>query len=138
MTLPSPPENWDIDRLNTERAEAVAAFGLTERQARFLVEVMIHSGAFVERQYCNFAGIAHGQKTHDFLQKLVERGYARPIQGWAAPSRPALPRGLQAALRGDWPRGQPAPEADVHGPAGGPRHGPGCGARGPDTDIRSV
>lgn len=77
--LPSPPENWNIDRLTSERAEAVTAFGFTERQARFLVEVLIHSGVFVERQYCSFAGITHGQKTHDFLTKLVERGYARPI-----------------------------------------------------------
>jgi hypothetical protein len=80
MTLPSPPDNWNIDRLTTERSDAVATFGFTERQARFLVEVMTHSGVFVERQYCTFAGIVHGQKTHDFLQKLVERGYARPIQ----------------------------------------------------------
>jgi hypothetical protein len=80
VTLPLPPENWNIDRINAERAEAIAAFGFTERQARFLVEVLIHSGVFVERQYCTFAGIAHGQNTIDFLQKLVERGYARPIQ----------------------------------------------------------
>jgi len=79
-TLPPAPENWNIERLNAERTEAVAAFGFTERQARFLVEVMVHSGVFVERQYCTFAGIVHGQKTHDFLRKLVERGYARPIQ----------------------------------------------------------
>jgi hypothetical protein len=72
--------DWRFDRLATERTQAVAAFGLTERQARFLVEVMIHSGVFVERQYCRFAGIVHGQKTYDFLRKLVERGYARPIQ----------------------------------------------------------
>jgi hypothetical protein len=71
--------NSRFDRLASERTRAVAAFGLTERQARFLVEVMIHSGVFVERQYCRF-GIVHGQKTHDFLRKLVERGYARPIQ----------------------------------------------------------
>jgi hypothetical protein len=74
------PGNWRFDRLAAERTQAVAAFGLTERQARFLVEVMIHSGVFVERQYRRFAGIVHGQKTHDFLRKLVERGYARPIQ----------------------------------------------------------
>lgn len=72
--------DWRFGRLATERVQAVSAFGLTERQARFLVEVMIHTGVFVERQYCHFAGIAHGQKTHDFLRKLVERGYARPIQ----------------------------------------------------------
>jgi hypothetical protein len=79
-SLPTPPNKWDINQLTAERTEAVAAFGFTERQARFLVEVMIHSGVFVERQYCAFAGIVHGQKTHDFLRKLVERGYARPIQ----------------------------------------------------------
>jgi hypothetical protein len=27
------PDNWRFDRLATERAQAVAAFGLTERQA---------------------------------------------------------------------------------------------------------
>lgn len=74
------PGDRRFDRLATQRAQAVAVFGFTERQARFLVEVMTHSGVFVERQYCRFAGIAHGQKTHDFLRKLVERGYARPIQ----------------------------------------------------------
>jgi hypothetical protein len=77
---PDSSSNWRFDRLATERAQAVATFGLAERQALFLVEVMIHSGVFVERQYCRFAGIVHGQKTHDFLRKLAERGYARPIQ----------------------------------------------------------
>jgi hypothetical protein len=80
MTLPPPPDHWSIERLTAERIEAIAAFGFTERQARFLVEVLIHSGVFIERQYCTFAGIAHGQKTTDFLRKLVERGYARPIE----------------------------------------------------------
>jgi hypothetical protein len=80
MNLPAPPRSWDIERLTDERTAAVGAFGFTARQARFLVDVLIHSGVFVERQYCAFAGIAHGQKTHDFLRRLVERGYARPIQ----------------------------------------------------------
>jgi len=80
VNLPQPPTNWDIERLTEERIEAVGAFGFTDRQARFLVEVLIHSGVFVERQYCAFAGITHGQKTTDFLRRLVERGYARPIQ----------------------------------------------------------
>ena len=77
--LPQPAMNWNIDQLTAQRTEAVSAFGFTERQARFLVEVLIHSGVFVERQYCAFAGITHGQKTHDFLRLLVERGYARPV-----------------------------------------------------------
>lgn len=58
------------------REGAMKAFGFTERQARFLVAVMLHGGVCVERQFCTFAGIAHGQKAHDFFQKLVNRGYA--------------------------------------------------------------
>jgi hypothetical protein len=77
--LPPEPDRWDINQVNAERADAVAGFGFTERQARFLVTVMVHSGVFVERQYCSFAGIVHGQKTCDFLKKLVERRYATPI-----------------------------------------------------------
>jgi hypothetical protein len=80
VTLPLPRMPWNIKQVTTDRARAVAGFGFTERQARFLVEVMIHSGVFVPRQYCNFSGIVHGQKTHNFLKKLVERGYAVPIQ----------------------------------------------------------
>jgi hypothetical protein len=40
VSLPLPPDKWDIDRLTEERTEAVSAFGFTERQARFLVEVL--------------------------------------------------------------------------------------------------
>jgi hypothetical protein len=79
MDLPLPPDHWSIERLTDERTAAVGALGFTPRQAAFLVEVLIHSGVFVERQYCHFAAITHGQKTTDFLRRLVERGYARPI-----------------------------------------------------------
>ena len=61
-----------------ERVSAVAALGFTERQADFLVHVMLHSGVCLGRQYCTFAGIARGQKVVDFLQKLVSRRYATP------------------------------------------------------------
>ncbi len=50
MTLPPAPDRWTIDLANTERTEAIAAFGFTERQARFLLNVLLHSGVFVERQ----------------------------------------------------------------------------------------
>ena len=79
MTLPIAPQCWDIDELTVDRTQAIAAFGFTERQARFLVTVMLHSGVFVERQYCAFAGIVHGQKTHDFLERLTARGMAKAI-----------------------------------------------------------
>src|SRR5919198_2634912 len=58
----------------------LASFGLTERQARFLVTVMRHAGVFVGRQYAAFAGITHGQKVHDFIQTLLVRRFARPIE----------------------------------------------------------
>ena len=79
MTLPPPPDRWTIELANAQRLEAIAAFGFTERQARFLLNVLLHSGVFVERQYCSFAGIVHGQKSTDFITKLVERRFATPI-----------------------------------------------------------
>lgn len=59
-----------------ERVQAVVKFGFTERQARFLVTVMLHSGVCLLRQYTAFAGIVHGQKTRKFFAKLVKQGYA--------------------------------------------------------------
>jgi len=60
-----------------ERVRAVADFGFTERQARFLVLLMRHAGVCVPRQYANFAGIANGgNKCNAFFDKLVRRGYA--------------------------------------------------------------
>jgi hypothetical protein len=35
---------------------------------------MLHSGVFVGRQYAAFAGITHGQKVHDFIEKLLAGG----------------------------------------------------------------
>ena len=67
------------DSVSDGRVAAMASFGFTERQARFLVTVMVYGGAFLERQYCTFAGIAHGQKTHDFVRKLIDRGYVTVI-----------------------------------------------------------
>jgi hypothetical protein len=79
MNLPPPPDRWTIELANTERTNAIASFGFTERQAKFLVNVLLHSGVFVERQYCGFAGIVHGQKSTDFVKTLVERRFATPI-----------------------------------------------------------
>jgi hypothetical protein len=60
-----------------ERTQAVAKLsGFTERQARFLVTVMLHAGVCVPRQYATFCGIVHGQKTRMFFAKLVRLGFA--------------------------------------------------------------
>lgn len=67
------------DSVTADRTQAVEGFGFTERQARFLVAVMVYGGAFLERQYCSFASIAHGQKTHDFIRKLIDRNYVTAI-----------------------------------------------------------
>jgi hypothetical protein len=69
-----------VDQATTERVKVLVAFGLTERQARFLATVMLHSGVFVGRQYAAFACITHGQKVHDFIEKLRVRRFVTPIK----------------------------------------------------------
>lgn len=63
-----------------ERMNAIENLGLTVRQTRFLVTVMLHAGVFVGRQYAAFAGIKHGQKVHDFIQRLLVRRFVTPIE----------------------------------------------------------
>jgi hypothetical protein len=53
---------------------------LTECQTAFLKTVMLHSGVFVGRQYAAFAGITHGQKVHDFIEKLLTRRLVTAIE----------------------------------------------------------
>src|ERR1700732_3599510 len=59
-----------------DRVKAVANFGFTERQARFLVLVMRHAGICVPRQYAESAGTAYGRRANALFDSLVERGYA--------------------------------------------------------------
>jgi len=61
------------------RIQALMDLRFPMTQARFLVHVLVFSGVFLERQYRAFTGVAHGQKTHDFLRKLVANGYATPM-----------------------------------------------------------
>ena len=61
---------------NDERRRAVGLLGFSERQAAFLVTVLLHAGVCLGRQYCTFARLAPGQKMRDFFQRLVSRGYA--------------------------------------------------------------
>jgi hypothetical protein len=63
---------------NDERVHALAKFGFTDRQARFLTTVLLHGGICVRRQYARFAGTAYGHKVNVFFDKLVERGHAAP------------------------------------------------------------
>jgi hypothetical protein len=59
-----------------ERVTAVGGLGFTERQARFLVTVALHSGYCLRRQYEAFAGIRYGKNVRAFLDGLVMRGLA--------------------------------------------------------------
>jgi hypothetical protein len=59
-----------------DRINAIADFGFTERQARFLDLVMVFSGLCVPRQYAAFAGTAYGRRVSRFIDQLVRRGYA--------------------------------------------------------------
>ena len=77
MNLPTWREIYQSVR--PHRAGRLEDFGFTERQARFLVHVLVYSGVLLERQYCRFTGIPHGRKTYDFLRMLVERKYATVI-----------------------------------------------------------
>jgi hypothetical protein len=78
MSVLGAPKEY-FDSVRPARVAAVSAFGFTERQARFLVTVMVHSGVFLERQYCSFASISHGQKSHDFVARLCEGRFATAI-----------------------------------------------------------
>src|SRR5205823_9848869 len=71
--------------VSPSRIGCLMRLGFTERQARFLVHVLVFSGVFIERQYRAFTGLAHGQKTHDFLEKLIAHGYATVIMPGAFP-----------------------------------------------------
>ena len=57
-----------------DRVNAVARHGFTERQAGFLVRVMLFGGLCVPRQYATFARTAYGHNVTEFFAKLVDRG----------------------------------------------------------------
>jgi hypothetical protein len=78
--MPPLPDVLRGGQTTSERVKVLVPFGFTERQARFLATVMLHSGVFVGRQYAAFAGITHGQKVHDFTEKLLVRRFVTPIE----------------------------------------------------------
>lgn len=72
--------NPTFNGVSVSRVSALRDFGFTQRQHEFLVTVMVHSGCFLERQYCTFAGTAREQNSRDFVARLVARGFARAIE----------------------------------------------------------
>jgi hypothetical protein len=59
-----------------ERVGALALFGFSERQTRFLVTVALHGGFCLRRQYMAFAGLKYGAGVRDFLDRLVAQKLA--------------------------------------------------------------
>ncbi len=57
--------------------EALAAFGYTEEEARFLYLVATHSGYFLARQFLEFTGAHWGKRTTGFWTKLQTLRHAR-------------------------------------------------------------
>jgi hypothetical protein len=74
------PPSRTLDSVSVSRVSALSDYGLTLRQRQFLVTVMVHSGCFLERQYCAFTGTARGQNSREFVARLVARGFARAIE----------------------------------------------------------
>ncbi len=74
------PRHDSDDSVPKGRVDALAGFGFTVRQREFLVTVMVHSGCFLERQYCAFTGTVRGQNSREFVARLVARGFVRVIE----------------------------------------------------------
>ena len=79
MTHEYPPHDFD-DSVTRARVYALSHLGFTERQREFLVTVMVHSGCFLERQYCAFTRTVRGQNTREFIARLAGRGFVRVIE----------------------------------------------------------
>jgi hypothetical protein len=74
------PRNPTFDSVSERRVNALAGFGFTQRQREFLATVMVHTGCFLERQYCAFTGTVRGQNSREFVTRLVARGFARAVE----------------------------------------------------------
>jgi hypothetical protein len=62
------------DQATTERTNVLVPLGFTERQARFLATVMLHSGVFVGRQYAAFAATSHTGRGCDAVRSWASSG----------------------------------------------------------------
>lgn len=74
--LASADKSRFVGQAPEDRIKAVSDFGFTERQARFMVTVMLNGGVCVPRQYAQSVGTAYGQNVNAFFDKLVKKGFA--------------------------------------------------------------
>jgi hypothetical protein len=79
VTHEYPPHDF-YDSVTRARVNALNLLGFTERQCEFLVTVMVHSGCFLERQYCAFTRTVRGQNSREFMARLAARGFVRVIE----------------------------------------------------------
>jgi hypothetical protein len=98
-----------------EQIAAVADLGFTERQAGFLVTVLIHAGVCVRRQYCAYAHILRGQKGPRLFLAPGGQTTDDPIRV-STSRQSALPHSRKASLRGDRRTRQPQSKAGDAGP----------------------
>ena len=120
---------------SAERVQAVADYGFTERQARFLVLVMRRAGLCVKRQYATFAGVANGgEKCNTFFRKLIGRRFAVETAVYPQPGS-ALPRTPQVALPRDWRPRQPLSPPGIGTVGGGAADETRCRAGEPQPRV---
>jgi hypothetical protein len=79
VTHEYPPQDF-YDSVTRARVNALSHLVFTGRQREFLVMVMVHSGCFLERQYCAFTGTVRGQNSREFMARLADRGFVRVIE----------------------------------------------------------
>src|ERR1700749_711229 len=56
--------------------DSLGRLGYTREEAAFVYLVAIHSGYFTRRQFLRFAGIERGQRSQNFLHKLLSERHA--------------------------------------------------------------
>jgi hypothetical protein len=62
-----------------ERIENVKSLGYSEREAAFVTLASLHSGYFLRRQYCAFAGSEWGGADGKLIDKLRARNHAKEL-----------------------------------------------------------
>ena len=63
--------------IRPEHITAIRRFGYTEREARFLNVVAIHSGYFTQPHVSHFTGTQPGGTVHAFVKKALDRGHIK-------------------------------------------------------------
>ena len=68
----------------TERINALATFGYTEREAEFLYMAATFSGFFVQRQFASYLGINGRGPITDLIATALQKEHAQEINTYKA------------------------------------------------------